>query len=131
MKNKYSLFTLFLFGIVLIIGAGCHSDKGSPQNLLDRYFSSAIRQDYAATYACYYKAYKAKVNMDEYIRHRKEASVLKAYAVKSISQQGDTAEAQVELTFDKSQKLKRDRPVTALVKEDMVRESGEWKIKVW
>lgn len=131
MKNKYSLFTLFLFGMVLITGAGCHSDNGGPKNLLDRYFASAIRQDYAATYTCYYDTYKAKVNKDEYVRHRKEASVLKAYAVKSISQQGDTAEAQVELTFEKSQKLKRDRPETALVKEDMVRENGEWKIKVW
>jgi hypothetical protein len=122
---------MFLFGIVIIIGSGCHSDKGGPKNLLDRYFSSAMRQDYAATYACYYGAYKAKVNKDEYVRHRKEASVLKAYTVKSITEQADTAQAQVELTFEKSQKLKRDHPVTASVKEDLVRENGEWKIKVW
>lgn len=116
---------------MIVTGAGCHSSNGSPQNLLDRYFSSAIRQDYASTYACYYKAYKAKVNKDEFIRHRREASVLTAYTVKSIDEQGDAAQAEVELTFEKSQKLKRDRPVTALVKEDMVRENGEWKIKVW
>jgi hypothetical protein len=122
---------VFLFGIVLIMGAGRHSRSEGPNTLLDRYFSSAIRQDYAATYACYYGAYKAKVNKDEYIRHRKEASVLKAYTVKSITEQADTAQAQVELTFEKSQKLKRDHPVTASVKEDMVRENGEWKIKVW
>lgn len=113
------------------MGAGRHSKSEGPNHLLDQYFSSAIRQDYDATYACYYDAYKAKVNKDEYIRHRKEASALKAYTVKSITEKGDTAQAQVELTFDKSQKLKRDHPVTASVKEDMVRENGEWKIKVW
>ncbi|HEX9113248.1 MAG TPA: hypothetical protein VF888_02790 [Nitrospirota bacterium] len=131
MKNRHTLFAIFLLGIMIVTGAGCHSDKGSPQNLLDRYFSSAIRQDYGTTYACYYKTYKAKVNKDEFIRHRREASVLTAYTVKSIREQGDAAQAEVELTFDKSQKLKRDHPVTALVKEDMVRENGEWKIKVW
>jgi hypothetical protein len=117
--------------VTVMTGAGCHSDNGGPRNLLDRYFSSAVRQDYAAVYSCYYDAYKAKVNRDEYIRHRKEASVLTSYTVKSIREQGDTAQAQVELTFDKSQKLKRDHPVTASVKEDMVRENGEWRIKVW
>jgi hypothetical protein len=120
-----------LAGTMILTGAGCHSDKGSPKGLLNRYFSAAIRQDYAAAYLCYYDAYKAKVSQDDYIRHRKEASVLNSYAVKSITEQGNTAEAQVELTFGPSQKLKRDRPVSTAVKEEMVRENGEWKIKVW
>ncbi len=114
-----------------MIGAGCHSDKDNPKDLLNKYFTAAIRQDYAAVYPCYYDAYKAKVSKDEYIRHRKDASVLRAYTVKSIMEHGNTAQAQVELTFEPSQKLKRDRPFSTAVTEDMVRENGEWKIKVW
>ena len=76
-------------------------------------------------------AHKKKVSKDEYVRHRKEASTLKSYTVRSITQHGDTAEARVDLTFDKSQKLKRDRPVLASVTEDLVLENGQWKIKVW
>ncbi len=41
------------------------------------------------------------------------------------------AQARVDLLFGSSQKLKRDRPVLASVTEEMVRENGEWKIKVW
>ncbi len=130
--KRYSLLATLLLGAVIILGAGCHSsDKGSPKDLLDRYFPSAIKQDYAATYVCYYGAYHAKVGKDEYIRHRKEASPLLAYAVKSITENGGAAQAQVELTFGPSQKLRRTQPVTTSVKEDMVRENGEWKIKVW
>lgn len=122
---------MLLAGAVILTGTGCHSDKGNPKDVLNRYFSAAIKQDYATAYLCYYDAYKAKVSKDDYIRHRKDASVLWAYTVKSIKEQGNTAEAQVELTFEPSEKMKRDRPVTTAIKEEMVRENGEWKIKVW
>ncbi len=115
----------------IMTGAGCHSDKDNPKDLLNRYLTAAVRQDYAAVYPCYYDAYKAKVSKDEYIRHRKDASVLRAYTVKSITEQGNTAQAQVELTFEPSQKLKRDHPISTTVTEEMIREGGEWKIKVW
>ncbi len=115
----------------IMTAAGCHSDKGEPKDLLNRYFTAAIRQDYADVYPCYYDAYKAKVSKDEYIRHRKDASVLRAYTVKSITEQGSTAQAQVELTFEPSEKLQRDRPYSTAVTEEMVRENGEWRIKVW
>ena len=99
--------------------------------MLDRYFSSAIRQDYAATYDCYYNAYKAKVTKDEFIKHRKEASVLQAYKIISLTQKGDTAQAQVLLTFAPSEKLNRKEPVSTTVTEDMIMEGGQWRIKVW
>ncbi len=125
------VFATLLSAAAIMTGAGCHSDKDNPKDLLNRYFTAAIRQDYAAVYPCYYAAYKAKVSKDEYIRHRKDASVLQAYTVKSVTEHGDSAQAQVELTFEPSQKLKRDRPFSTAVTEEMVRENGEWKIKVW
>ncbi len=125
------ILAMLLAVVAIMLGAGCHSDRDNPKDLLNTYFTAAVRQDYAAVYPCYYSAYQAKVSKDEYIRHRKEASVLRAYTVKSIMEQGNTARAKVELTFEPSQKLKRDRPVSTVVTEEMVRESGEWKIKVW
>ncbi len=133
MKNSYVFITLVLFAGVIVTGTGCHSnaDRDNPKDLLDRYFLSAIKQDYGAAYGCYYAAYQARVSKDEYVRHRKEASVLQSYRVTSITENGDAAEAQVKLTFGPSQKLNRARPVTTEVREDMVRENGVWKIKVW
>ncbi len=116
---------------VIIIGAGCHSDKQDPKDLLNTYFTAAVKQDYAAVYPCYYDDYKAKISKDDYIRHRSDASVLRSYSVKTITERGDTAQALVELTFEPSQKLNRDRPFSTVVTEEMVRENGEWRIKVW
>ncbi len=112
-------------------GMGCHSDRDNPKDLLNAYFTAAVKQDYAAVYPCYYDAYRAKVSKDEYIRHRKDASVLQSYRVRWVSEQGNSAQARVELTFAPSKKLKRERPYTTAVTEEMVREHGEWKIKVW
>ncbi len=130
MKSRNSL-VVWLLLLIAFMAAGCHSDRDNPKDLLNRYFTATLNKDYAATYACYYDAYKKRVSRDEYVRYRSEASVLKAYTIKSISKQGDFAQAEVELTFDASPKLKRDHPVTTLVKEDMVRENGAWKIRVW
>ena len=110
---------------------GCQRGTGTPKELLEKYFSSAVRQDYATTYACYYAAYKAKVNEDEYIKHRKEASALQSYSIVSLVRNGDTARAEAVLTFAPSEKLKRNKTVSTTVKEDLVKEGGEWKIKVW
>lgn len=120
--------TLFLFA-----GAGCESkDKGGPKELLDRYFSSAVKQDYATTYTCYYAPYMAKVSREDYVKHRKEASVLQSYDILSIKQEGDNAaHADVQLTFAPSEKLHRQDPAPIRVKEDLIKEKGEWKIKVW
>jgi len=121
---------LFLLGVFCIAG-GCNSPTGGPKELLDKYFSSAIRQDYAVTYTCYYAEYKEKVNEEEFIRHRKEASVLQAYKILTLTRDGDVAHAEVQLTFGPSEKLKRKEPVTTTVYEDMVKEGADWKIKVW
>ncbi len=122
---------MLLTGAAIMLGAGCRTDRDNPKDLLNTYFMSAVKQDYAAVYPCYYDDYRAKVSRDDYIRHRKDASVLRAYRVESITQQGNTAQARVVLTFAPSKKLKRDDPYSVAVTEEMVRENGEWKIKVW
>lgn len=130
--KRYLWFMMLLMGALLIAGSGCGpKDKGGPKELLDRFFSSAIQQDYATTYTCYYAAYKAKVSKEEFIKHRKEASVVQEYKIVSLTQNGDTAQAEVLLTFAPSEKLKRTEPASATVKEDLIKENGEWKIKVW
>jgi hypothetical protein len=132
-KKYYSLFGILVAVVLIIAGAGCRSkDKGGPKELLDKYFSSAIKQDYASTYACYYAPYKAKVSKEEYLKHRKEAAVLQAYNINFVKRDGDNAaQAEVQLTFAPSEKLNRKEPVTTTVKEDLIKEGGEWKIKVW
>jgi len=130
--KRYLLVMMLLMGVALITGSSCSpKDKGGPKELLDKFFSSAIQQDYATTYTCYYDAYKAKVSKEEFIKHRKEASVLQSYKIVSLTQQGDTAQAEALLTFAPSEKLKRTEPASETVKEDLIKENGEWKIKVW
>jgi hypothetical protein len=131
MNIRFSLLVMLILGLGLLIVGGCSSSYGGPQELLDKYFSSAIKQDYATTYTCYYAAYKQKVNVDEYIKHRKEASALQSYKIISLKQDGDKAQAEVELTFGPSEKLNRKEPITTKVTEELIKEKGEWKIKVW
>ncbi len=132
MKKGYFLLAIVASFVVLIAGLGCSSKSATPQALLEKYFSSAIRQDYATTYSCYYDAYKVKVDKDEFVKHRKEASVLQSYQIVALNQEdGNNAHAEVRLTFAPSTKLKRTESVSTTVKEDLVRENGEWKIKVW
>ena len=132
MKKRHALLVIAILSSVLFAGPGCSSKSATPQALLEKYFSSAVKQDYATTYSCYYGAYKAKVDKDEYVKHRKEASVLQSYQIVSLNQQnGDNAQAEVRLTFAPSEKFKRPESVTTTVKEDLVKENGDWKIKVW
>jgi hypothetical protein len=131
LKKIYSLFLISTLLLLLMAGAGCNSNNSSPKDLLNKYFTSAINQDYGTTFDCYYAPYKAKVNKEEYIKHRKEASVLQAYKIVSLEQKDNAAHAEVLLTFEPSKKLDRKEPVSTTVKEDMVKEGGEWKIKVW
>jgi hypothetical protein len=129
MNIRHSLWIILL--AASLFANGCHSGAANPKELLDGYFSSAVKQDYAAVYDCYYAAYKLKISRDEYIKHRKEASVLQSYRIASLRQDGDTAQAGVLLTFAPSARLGRREPVAMTVTENMVRENGEWKIKVW
>ncbi|MDA8434286.1 MAG: hypothetical protein M0Z60_15185 [Nitrospiraceae bacterium] len=131
MKSIITVYAV-LAAAVLIFAAGCQSQDGGPSALLDRYFASAVRQDYATTYDCYYAPYMAKVSREDYVKHRKEASVLQSYQVLSLNKDGDNnARAEVRLTFAPSEKLHRSEPVSVKVSEDLVREKGGWKIKVW
>jgi hypothetical protein len=133
MKKIYSLYIVLAAAALLFAVAGCQSkDKGGPKDLLDRYFASAVKQDYATTYACYYAPYMKKVSREEYVKHRKEASILQSYKILSIEQEGDNAaRAEVQLTFAPSEKLHRKDPVSMKVKEDLIKENGEWRIEVW
>lgn len=115
----------------LLFVFGCTSATSTPEKLLNRYFSSAAKQDYATTYSCYYKSYKVKISRDEYVKHRKDASLLQNYKIVSIQEKGNTALADILLTFAPSQKLQRKEPVTVSVKEELIKEDGEWKVKVW
>jgi hypothetical protein len=131
LRRKYGLFIWFSLGLICLV-AGCQSQAKGPNELLERYFSSAVNQDYGTTYTCYYDAYKAKVTQEEYIKHRKEASVLQSYKIISTKlPSSDTAVAEVQLTFGPSEKLQRKEPVTVTLKEEMIMEKGQWRIKVW
>lgn len=129
MKKIHSLFVI-LGSLVLLMAAGCNTNNSGPKDLLNKYFTSAINQDYGATYDCYYAPYKEKVNKNEYIKHREEASVLKSYKIISLEQRDDRAQAEVLLSFEPLGKPDQ-KPLSATVREDMVRDGGQWKIKVW
>lgn len=140
-RNSSKIVWSALLFIALITTCGCHLSgprqlfarffSGGPRQLLDTYFTSAIKQDYATTYDCYNDAYKAKVSKDEYIKHRKDASVLQSYEIASLTRSGDTAQANVMLTFAPSEQMKRDKPVSVNVKEDLVRQNDGWKVKIY
>ncbi len=130
MKRIFWLISIIsLFAAI----AGCQTkDKTGPKEVLEKYFNSAIRQDYAATYACYYGPYTAKVSKEDFIKHRKEASVLQSYRILSLKQDNDNAaHATVELAFAPSEKLDRKEAAMIRVKEDLIKEGSDWKIKVW
>ena len=110
--------------------SGCSPKGPNPQELLDQYFSSAQHQDYETTYTCYDSEYQKKVTKDEFISHRKEASVVQSYKVLQLDTQKDTAKATVEITFAASDKLKRTEPIIVKVNEDLIRQKDGWKIKV-
>jgi len=133
MKRLTLLLGMLVALVLLFAGTGCQSkDKGGPKELLDRFFSSAVSQDYASAYACYYAPYVAKVGKEDYVKHRKEASVLQSYRIVSVKQEGDnSAHAEVQLTFAPSEKLHRPEAVSTTVQEELIKEGGDWKIKVW
>ena len=132
MKKIFAIWFPVLLLMALLSSGGCKTGAAaSPQALLYRYFCSAERQDYGTAYECYYEAYKAKINRAEYIKRRKEdPSKLKEFKILSVAQSGGSARAQVLLAFEPSGK-KKAKPVDITVTENMVKENGNWKIKVW
>lgn len=129
--KRFSVYIMTLSMFLVLALTGCKASTDNPRQLLDKYFTSAQKQDYATTYSCYYKAYQQKVHKDEYIKHRKEASVLQSYKILSLKTKKDSGEATVKVTFAPSKKFKRTKPVTVKVKENLVREKDGWKIRVW
>jgi hypothetical protein len=128
MRNARLLFVLAAAAVAAL--PACRRD-GGPRALLVRYFDSARRGDYAATWECYDGAYQAKVSRDEYVRHRKDAAPLERYEVVSLDQREDRARARVALVFGPAPGLGRTVPASTLVEEDLVRERGGWRIRVW
>ena len=61
----------------------------------------------------------------------KEASDLQAYKIVSLTQDCDVAHAEVQLTFGPSEESNSKEPITTTVKEDLIKEGGEWKVKIW
>ena len=129
MKGKLILASLILLA-VLVTAIGVLGGKADPKEALDKYFTSAMAQDYATTYGLYCAAYQAKVPQEEYVKHRKEASLLRSYKILSLKREKGLTHAEVELTFGPSEKLKRTQPVTVKVKEELIKERGGWKIKI-
>ncbi len=119
-----------LVALLAVAPIGC-ARRDDSRAALERFFSTAQRQEYAATYDCYDVAYRAKVSRDEYVRHRREASPLQSWRVLSVEQHGDRASAEVALVFGPLAKAGRPTPVSQTVHEELIREAGAWRIKVW
>jgi hypothetical protein len=111
--------------------AACRRPEAGPRELLERYFATAVRQDYAETWECYDQSYRSKVARGEFVQRRREASRLQSWKMVSLEQQGDHARAGVELVFAPSPKLGRSEPARTTVVEELVREREGWRIKVW
>ncbi len=122
-----------LAGVLLLAlaVAACRRPGRGPRELLDRYFSTAVQQDYAATWECYDQRYRSKIAQDEYVQHRREASRLLSWKTVALEERGDTARADVDLVFGPAPRLGRTEPTTARVVEELVRERDGWRIKVW
>ncbi len=117
--------------IVLLSGIGCSTQHSGPKELLDKYFTSAQKQDYATTYTCYYQEYRKKVPQQEFVNRRKDASVVQTYKILELTTQANTGKALVQITFAPSAKMNRSEPQTVKIQEDLIKEGDEWKIKVW
>ena len=126
-----SVRALWIPAALALAVSACRRQEPGPRALIARFFDTAVQQDYASTWQCYDSRYKAKVDQDEYVRHRREASALQSWRILSLDHKGHEAEAVVELTFAPSQRLNRPAPSTKRVVEQMVREPEGWRIKVW
>ena len=131
MKTKGFIYILALSVFFTVFLTGCATDEQKAQALLDKYFTSAEKQDYATTYTCYYQDYRDKVSQDEFVKNRKEASAVQSYKILQLNIQNNTGQATVELTFAPSAKFNRTQPEIIKVQEDMIKEKDGWKIKVW
>lgn len=134
MKGYLKIYLLYILALSLVLTfilSGCSTKEQSARDLLDKYFTSAMKQDYAITYTCYYSDYQNKVSKEEFIQNRQVASVVQSYKILSLDLQNDNGQATVEITFAPSEKLNRSEPATVKVQENLIKEKDGWKIKVW
>lgn len=128
---KKSLICLLTFSIFVILSlSGCSAKGENPQEVLDQFFTSAKNQEYATTYTCYDSEYQKKVTEDEFVKHRKEASIVQSYKILQLDTEKETGHASVEITYTASEKFNRTEPVTIKVQEELIKEKNGWKIKV-
>jgi hypothetical protein len=140
-KTLKKLIVAALLAMTLLALCGCAASSsstesrypgfGTPNATLDTFFTSRMKKDFETTWQAYYKHYSDKVTKAEFLQHSNEdPSVLTAYAIKSLDQSSDTsATAQVSLTFKSSVATQSARQVD--VTEQLVNESGKWRIAVW
>lgn len=134
MRKKLSNYLLYILILSVVLTSsltGCATKQDDARALLDKYFTSAMNEDYETTYTCYYNEYQKKIPKDEFVLNRKDASVVQSYKILQLDLQDDTGMAIIEITFAPSPKLNRSEPVTVKVQEDLVKEENSWKIKVW
>ncbi len=130
-RRLHPLSVPALLALALAFAPAACGRSRDPRAALDRFFSTAQRQDYGATYDCYDDAYRQKVSREEFVRHRREASPLQDWRLVSLEQHGDTASAEVALVFGPWPRAGRTTPASKTVHEDLVRERGAWRIRVW
>lgn len=126
------LVIALVFVAALLPMTGCaagYAGYGTPSDALQTYFASARKADYATTYDAYYKHYRDLVTRDEFVSHRRQASVLQDFRVDTLASKGDSAVATVTLTFAPAGSKAVPRATT--VREELVKEPGGWKIRVW
>ncbi len=128
--RKIAAFALLLAALPQLAGCtGGYAGFGTPRDALQTYFASARKADYATTYEAYYTHYHDLVARDEFVSHRKQAGLLQGFRIDSLSQSGGSAVATVTLTF--APKGGEAKPRVTTVREDLVKEPGGWKIRVW
>jgi hypothetical protein len=102
----------------------------TPRATLQTFFSSAQQLDYQTTYSCYYQRYRDLIPEQDFVSHRKQAAVLTGYRIDSLKVSGDSAVASATLTFAPKTGSK-NKPRTIEVREDLVKQAGAWRLRVW
>ncbi len=102
----------------------------TPKATVDTFFTSKMKKDFDTTWTCYYKHYSDKVTKAEFLQHSKQdPTTLTAYSISDVTESTSTAQAKVALTFATNDPANKVKKVD--VTEQLVKESGEWKISVW
>lgn len=141
LRTRSTRFALVILLALAITGtaSGCAAnvavsakpaDFSTPQATLETFFESAQQLDYRTAYSCYYQRYRDVVSEQDFIARRSKAGVLRAYRLDSVSVTATSAVAIVTLTYAPAQ-IAGAQPRTVQTREDLVKEAGSWKVKVW